>query len=98
MCQIGIRKFSEISTSLLERLNGTMRQRVAPRQRKTRTFAKPQTALDRQTQFFKSYYNLCRKHRTLKGEAPAQTAGLSDHTIFGERLQTRQTDNQFNEL
>ena len=88
----------QISTSLLERVNGTMRQHVAPLQRKTRSFAKRRTALDTQTQLFKSYYNLCRKHGSLKGQTPAQTAGLSDHTIFGERLQTRQTDNQFNEL
>jgi hypothetical protein len=31
------------------------------------------------TQLFKSYYNLCRKHGTLKGKTPAQAAGLSDH-------------------
>lgn len=69
----------QISTSLLERLNGTIRQHVAPLQRKTRSFAKRRTALDTQTQLFKSYYNLCRKHSSLKGQTPAQTAGLSDH-------------------
>ncbi len=68
-----------ISTSLLERLNGTIRQHVAPLHRKTRSFAKCRTALDTQTQLFKSYYNLCRKHGTLKGKTPAQAAGLSDH-------------------
>src|SRR5262245_28196713 len=51
----------QISTSLLERLNGTIRQHVAPLHRKTRSFAKRRTALDTQTQLFKSYYNLCRK-------------------------------------
>jgi transposase-like protein/IS1 family transposase len=69
----------EISTSLLERLNGTIRQHVAPLHRKTRSFAKRRTTLDTQTQLFKSYYNLCRKHGTLKGKTPAQAAGLSDH-------------------
>jgi IS1 family transposase len=69
----------QISTSLLERLNGTIRQHVAPLHRKTRSFAKCRTALDTQTQLFKSYYNLCRKHGTLKGKTPAQAAGLSDH-------------------
>jgi hypothetical protein len=67
----------QISTSLLERLNGTIRQHVAPLHRKTRSFAKCRTALNTQTQLFKSYYNLCRKHSTLKGETPAQAAGLS---------------------
>jgi transposase-like protein len=69
----------QISTSLLERLNGTLRQHVVPLHRKTRSFAKCRTALDTQTQLFKSYYNLCRKHGTLKGKTPAQAAALSDH-------------------
>jgi hypothetical protein len=69
----------QISTSLLERLNGTIRQHVVPLHRKTRSFAKCRTALDTQTQLFKSYYNLCRKHGTLKGKTPSQAAGLSDH-------------------
>src|SRR5262249_45734374 len=67
----------QISTSLLERLNGTIRQHVAPLHRKTRAFAKCRSALDKQTQFFKSYYNLCRKHGTLKGKTSAQAASLS---------------------
>lgn len=68
----------QISTSLLERLNGTIRQHVAPLHRKTRSFAKCRAALDTQTQLFKSYYNLCRKHGTLKGKTPAQAAGLTE--------------------
>jgi len=70
---------AQISTSLLERLNGTLRQHVAPLHRKTRSFAKCRAALDTQVQFFKSYYNLCRPHGTLKGKTPAQAAGLLDH-------------------
>jgi hypothetical protein len=69
----------QISTALLERLNGTLRQHVVPLHRKTRSFAKCRSALDRQTQLFKSYYNLCRKHGTLKGKTPAQAAHLTDH-------------------
>lgn len=69
----------QISTSLLERLNGTLRQHVVPLHRKTRSFAKCRTALDTQTQLFKGYYNLCRKHESLKYRTPAQAAGLSDH-------------------
>src|SRR5215204_3416016 len=69
----------QISTSLLERLNGTIRQHVVPLHRKTRSFAKCRASLDRQTQLFKSYYNLCRKHGTLKGKTPAQAAGLTNH-------------------
>ena len=69
----------QISTSLLERLNGTLRQHVVPLHRKTRCFAKCRTALNTQTQFFKSYYNLCRVHGSLKGKTPAQAAGLTAH-------------------
>lgn len=70
---------AQISTSLLERLNGTLRQHIAPLHRKTRSFAKCRTALDTQTQFFKSYYNLCRPHETLRRRTPAQAAGLTEH-------------------
>jgi hypothetical protein len=78
----------QISTPLLERLNGTIRQHIAPLHRKTRSFAKCRTALDTQTQLFKSYYNLCRKHGTLKGKTPAQAAGLSDHCWTLRKLLT----------
>jgi hypothetical protein len=70
---------AQISTMLLERLNGTIRQHVVPRHRKTRSFAKCRTALETQTHFFKGYYNLCRPHGTLKGITPAQAAGLTEH-------------------
>jgi hypothetical protein len=66
----------QISASLLERLNGAIRQHAAPLHCKTRSFAECRTALDTQTQLFKSYYNLCRKHGALKGKTPAQAAGL----------------------
>lgn len=68
-----------ISTSLLERLNGTIRQHVVPLHRRTRSFAKCRTSLDTHVQLFKSYYNLCLRHGTLKGQTPAQAAGLTDH-------------------
>jgi hypothetical protein len=71
----------------LERLNGTVRQHVVPLHRKTRSFAKRRTALDAQTQLFKSYYNLCRKHGSLKGKTLAQAAGLTDrHWTLRELL------------
>ncbi len=67
-----------ISTSLLERLNGTIRQHVVPLHRRTRSFAKRRTSLDRQVQMFKSYYNLCLKHGSLKGQTPAQAAKVTN--------------------
>jgi IS1 family transposase/transposase-like protein len=68
-----------ISTSLLERLNGTLRSHVAPLHRKTRAFAKCRTTLNLHVQLFKAYYNLCLPHATLLGKTPAQAAGLTDH-------------------
>jgi len=65
--------------SFIGYLNGTIRQHGVPLHRKTRSFAKRRMALDTQMQLFKSYYNLCRKHGTLKRKTPAQAAGLSDH-------------------
>jgi len=49
----------QMSTSLLEGLNGTIRKHVVPLNRKTRSSAKCRTTLDTQTQPFKGYYNLC---------------------------------------
>jgi IS1 family transposase len=70
---------AQVSTSLLERLNGTIRQHVVALHRKARSFAKCRAALDTQAQLFKSYYNLCLGHGTLRGRTPAQAAGLTDH-------------------
>jgi hypothetical protein len=64
---------------LLERLNGTIRQHVVPLHRKTRSFAKCRLALETHAQLFKSYYNLCLRHGTLKGRTPAQAAQITDH-------------------
>jgi hypothetical protein len=68
-----------ISTSLLERLNGTLRLHVSPMHRKTRAFAKCRERLNLQVQLLKSYYNLCLAHASLQGKPPAQAAGLIDH-------------------
>ena len=70
---------AKISTSLLERLNGTLRLHVSPMRRKTRAFAKCRETLNLHIQLFKSYYNLCLAHSSLKGQTPAQAAGLTNH-------------------
>jgi IS1 family transposase len=69
----------KISTSLLERINGTLRLRVSPMRRKTRAFAKCRDTINIHVQLFKSYYNLCLGHSSLKVQTPAQAAGLVDH-------------------
>lgn len=70
---------AKISTSLLERLNGTLRLHVSPMRRKTRAFAKCRNTLNLHVQLFKSYYNLCLAHSGLNGQTPAQAADLTSH-------------------
>jgi len=68
-----------ISTSLLERQNGTARSRNRYLVRKTYGFAKRVEYMDDQCEVDKTFYNFCRKHRGLKGETPAMRHGLTDH-------------------
>ena len=68
-----------ISTSLLERQNGTARSRNRYLVRKTYAFAKLVTYMDDQCEVDKTFYNFCRKHRGLKGETPAMRQGITDH-------------------
>jgi hypothetical protein len=68
-----------ISTSLLERQNGTARSRNRYLVRKTYGFAKRVGYLDDQCEVDKTFYNFCRKHRGLEGETPAMRQGLTDH-------------------
>ncbi|MBA3242876.1 MAG: hypothetical protein H0T60_16765 [Acidobacteria bacterium] len=68
-----------ISTSLLERQNGTARSRNRYLVRKTYGFAKRVEYMDDQCEVDKTFYNFCRRHRGLKGETPAMRHGLTDH-------------------
>jgi transposase-like protein len=68
-----------ISTSLLERQNGTARSRNRYLVRKTYGFAKTVPYMDDQCEVDKTFYNFCRGHRGLKGETPAMRHGLTDH-------------------
>ena len=68
-----------ISTSLLERQNGTARSRNRYLVRKTYAFAKTVPYLDDQCGVDKTFYNFCRKHRGLKGQTPAMRQGIADH-------------------
>jgi IS1 family transposase len=68
-----------ISTSLLERQNGTTRSRNRYLVRKTYAFAKRVPYMDDQCEVDKTVYNFCRKHRGLKGETPAIRQGITDH-------------------
>jgi len=68
-----------ISTSLLERQNGTARSRNRYLVRKTYAFAKRVEYMDDQCEVDKTFYNFCRQHRGLKGETPAMRQGITDH-------------------
>lgn len=68
-----------ISTSLLERQNGTARSRNRYLVRKTYAFAKLVTYMDDQCEVDKTFYNFCRQHHGLKGETPAMRQGITDH-------------------
>jgi len=70
---------ASISTSLLERQNGTARSRNRYLVRQTYAFAKRVEYMDDQCEVDKTFYNFCRKHRGLKGETPAMRHGLTDH-------------------
>lgn len=72
---------TEVITSHLERLNGTMRLHVTPLHRKTRCFAKKRGQLEEQVKLFKSYYNFCLKHHSLDYQTPAQATGIIDQPL-----------------
>lgn len=55
-----------ISTSLLERLNLTLRQHLAPLGRKSLGFCKEREQLRRRVVFFQAFYNFARPHLSLR--------------------------------
>ena len=68
-----------VSTSLLERQNGTARSRNRYPMRKTYAFAKSVPYMGGQCEVDKTFYNCCRQHRGLRGETPAMRQGITDH-------------------
>ncbi len=98
-----IRSGLKISTSLLERLNLTIRQSLAPLGRKTLSFSKKRENLKKQTVFFQAYYNFARPHMSLRekvdetdnmsvqkwaARTPGMAAGLTDHVWSFRELLT----------
>lgn len=92
-----------ISTSLLERVNLTFRQALAPLVRKTLSFSKERTHLEQQTRFFHAFYNFARPHMRLREKivdatsrfeqkymlkTPAMAAGIADHVWSFRELVT----------
>jgi IS1 family transposase/transposase-like protein len=61
-----------ISTSLLERLNLTLRHALAPLVRKSWSFCKDRNQMRRRVVFFQAFYNFARPHMSLRLPLPEQ--------------------------
>lgn len=61
-----------ISTALVERVNLTLRQALAPLARKTSSFCKDRERLRQRGVFFQAFYNVARPHMSLRQPLPLQ--------------------------
>jgi IS1 family transposase/transposase-like protein len=61
-----------VSTALVERLNLTLRQALAPLVRKTESFCKDRERLRQRVVFFQAFYNVARPHMSLRQQLPLQ--------------------------
>ena len=61
-----------ISTALVERVNLTLRQALAPLARKTSSFCKDRERLRQRVVFFQAFYNVARPHMSLRQPLPPQ--------------------------
>src|SRR5512144_443293 len=59
-----------ISTALVERVNLTLRQALAPLGRKTSSFCKDRERLRQRVVFFQAFYNVARPHMSLRRQLP----------------------------
>jgi IS1 family transposase len=61
-----------ISTALVERVNLTLRQALAPLARKTSSFCKDRERMRQRVVFFQAFYNVARPHMSLRQQLPPQ--------------------------
>ena len=66
-----------ISTSLIERLNLTLRHALAPLVRKSQCFCKDRTQMRRRVVLFQAFYNFARPHMSLRQPLPEQAPYVS---------------------
>ena len=59
-----------VSTALVERVNLTLRQALAPLVRKTSSFCKDRERLRQRVVFFQAFYNVARPHMSLRQPLP----------------------------
>src|SRR5215468_3762022 len=67
-----------ISTALVDRLNLTLRQALAPLARKTSSFCKDRECMRQRVVFFQAFYNVARPHMSLRQPLP-----LHERTCHG---------------
>lgn len=70
LAQLGLK----ISTSLIERVNLTFRQALAPLARKSLSFCKDRVQMRRRVIFFQVFYNFARPHQSLRLPLPEPTS------------------------
>jgi len=79
---LGAKRFQEyggtISTALIERVNLTMRQALAPLVRKTYSFCKDREQMRRRVVFFQTFYDVARPHQGLRTPLP-----VCEHVLPG---------------
>lgn len=76
---IGFPSLKSMSTSIVERMNLTVRMHTRRMTRLTNGHSKKLENHGHALAMFFMFYNYCRKHETLKGKTPAMAAGLADH-------------------
>jgi hypothetical protein len=69
---------SEVNTSRLERLNGTLRDQQARLRRRTRSGSRGENWLGWSLGLWRDLYNWVRPHGALGGETPAMAQGLAE--------------------
>jgi IS1 family transposase len=76
---LGEPEHSQVCTSHVERMNGSIRHFCKRMGRLTYCFSKRWGNHRAALGLMFAHYNLCRKHRSLKGRTPAMAHGLVDH-------------------
>jgi IS1 family transposase len=84
--RFGSPDMEHVSTSYAERGNLTMRMGMRRFTRLTNGFSKKAENLAAAVSIHFVHYNWCRKHQSLKGQTPAQAAGIADHQWGLEKL------------
>src|SRR5712691_6699987 len=76
-----------ISTAVVERVNLTVRQALAPLARKTSSFCKDRERLRQRVVFFQAFYNMARPHMSLRQPLPPQEC--TRHGVIRARWRER---------